>query len=190
MSTESEEWQQLLRDFLTESTEILETFSFDILSLESSPQDQEILHKLFRNIHTIKGSAGFLGFRHLAEFGHKLEDLLNRLRHQQLKADSSVIDLLLIASDHLKDMVGLIRDRQTDSVDVEALSRKMDWILSSSGPVLKAPQAEPEKSVSFSGVSDGIPPPRKEENKESVKLGEILVRQNALKPEELEEALQ
>lgn len=191
MSTESEEWQQLLRDFLTESTEILETFSFDILSLESSPQDPEILNKLFRNIHTIKGSANFLGFRNLAEFGHKLEDLLNKLRHQELFADSAVIDILLIACDHLKDMVFLVRDRQKDTVDVSAVTKKMEFLL--------AFPKFPDKGDSENnrGASSGSAFPTEAEadfsaegqEKKSSKLGEILVRQKAIKPEQLSEAL-
>lgn len=194
MSTESEEWQQLLRDFLTESTEILETLSLDILSLESSPQDLEILHKLFRNIHTIKGSAGFLGFRHLSEFGHKLEDLLNKLRHQELLPDSAVIDVLLIACDHLKEMVGLIRDRQIDLVDVLACSEKMDALLASSLP---SDQVSLENKMTPSSVSPSfltsgesvLSSKTEEQNPPSEKIGEILIRQKAIRPEELEEAL-
>ncbi len=190
MSTESEEWQQLLRDFLTESTEILDTFSFDILSLESSPQDPEILNKLFRNIHTIKGSAHFLGFRNLSEFGHKLEDLLNKLRHQELFADSAVIDILLISCDHLKDMVSLVRDRQKDTVDVSAVSKKIELLLAS--PKF-SDEAASENSRGASSASAFPPEPEADfsanEEKKSSKLGEILVRQNAIRPEQLSEAL-
>ena len=186
MSTESEEWQQLLRDFLTESREILETLSFDILTLESSPGDAEILHKLFRNIHTIKGSAGFLGFKNLSKFGHKLEDLLGKLRRQELFADSSVIDLLLIACDQLKDMVALIREKQQDVLDVGALSHKIDLLLT-------LPQSLDQKALENkpvpSPLSSEAPLKGEEQKNDSAKLGEILIRQKAIRPEELEEAL-
>ncbi len=71
--------QALIQDFLTECEELLQQMEQDLLALESA-HDPELLHRIFRAMHTIKGTSSFLGFDRLVELTHKAEDLLNDLR--------------------------------------------------------------------------------------------------------------
>ena len=211
----SDEWADILKDFLVESSEILESLSLDILALENNPKDLDLLNKLFRGVHTIKGSAGFLGLVNLAKFAHKFEDLLNKLRKFELEVDSSVIDVLLISSDLLKEIIALIKEKNDDNLDTAPCLAKIEALLSKtpSPPVAAAvpppvpiPKEEPKavqeelakefKEAESQAKPESIPPPpsapaplpeKKEEPPK--KLGEILVEEKIIRPEDLEEAL-
>jgi len=71
---------EIVRDFLIESSENLDRLDQELVKLESEPSSQELLASVFRTIHTIKGSCGFLGFAQLEKVAHAGESLLSRLR--------------------------------------------------------------------------------------------------------------
>jgi len=71
---------EIVKEFLVESTENLEQLDRDLVALESNPADREKLASIFRTIHTIKGTCGFLGFSKLEKVAHAGESLLSRLR--------------------------------------------------------------------------------------------------------------
>ncbi len=93
---------EILQDFLTESGELLEQFDQDLVLLESTPGDPELLNKVFRALHTIKGSASFLGLAELVSVAHASEDVLNLARRGELTLDRRIMDLLLDAVDVLR----------------------------------------------------------------------------------------
>src|SRR5712672_3803442 len=70
----------LIKDFLVESIENLDRLDSELVKLESDPSSEELLSSIFRTIHTIKGSCGFLGFSKLEKVAHAGEGLLSRLR--------------------------------------------------------------------------------------------------------------
>ena len=72
--------QDVLREFLLESNENLNRLDSEILELEQRPADKELLASVFRTIHTIKGTCGFLGFPLLERIAHHAENLLSLLR--------------------------------------------------------------------------------------------------------------
>src|SRR5882724_6350822 len=74
----------LMEEFLTESEELLQRMDQDMVLLETQPQDAEILNRIFRALHTIKGTSGFLGFDEIVRLSHQAEDVLNLLRRDQL----------------------------------------------------------------------------------------------------------
>ena len=76
--------QELLDGFLTETTELLEKLDDDLIVLEKASDDTELMNRIFRSIHTIKGASSFLGFDLLVKVAHKTEDVLNRLRKGEL----------------------------------------------------------------------------------------------------------
>ena len=77
----------VVKEFLVESYENLDRLDRDLLELEKDPTAQEILASIFRTIHTIKGTCGFLGFSHLEKVAHVGENLLSRLREGLLQFD-------------------------------------------------------------------------------------------------------
>ncbi|MFG0313778.1 MAG: chemotaxis protein CheA [Phycisphaerales bacterium] len=92
----------ILQDFLTESGELLDELEGDLVDLEATPQDPELLNQIFRALHTIKGSASFLALTNLVAIAHCSESALNEARNGNLVIGKSEMDLLLAAIDVLK----------------------------------------------------------------------------------------
>ncbi|MDR2947329.1 MAG: chemotaxis protein CheA [Candidatus Adiutrix sp.] len=94
----------LLQDFITEATELLEEYTSSLSSFEQDPKDIDTINPVFRAAHTLKGSSAFFGLNHIKDFAHKLENLLDDIRHQTRAADSKAIEYLFLAGNHLKAM--------------------------------------------------------------------------------------
>lgn len=92
----------IIQDFLTESGELLEQLDQDLVLLEESPTDPEMLNQVFRALHTIKGSASFLALTNLVELAHAAENALNAARNSVVVIDKPAMDLLLEAVDTLR----------------------------------------------------------------------------------------
>jgi two-component system chemotaxis sensor kinase CheA len=93
---------RVLSDFILESRENLERLDHEFVALESDPDNNELLASIFRTIHTIKGSAGFLSLTNLEQVSHYAEDVLARLREHSLELSTDIITILLSAVDCIK----------------------------------------------------------------------------------------
>jgi two-component system chemotaxis sensor kinase CheA len=96
------EHDELIPVFVTESIELLDEFDEELVSLEADPTNQELLHSIFRAVHSIKGMCGFLHFSILEKLSHAGEDLLGALRDRKLSLNTSITDSLLKLSDALR----------------------------------------------------------------------------------------
>jgi two-component system, chemotaxis family, sensor kinase CheA len=121
MSQQIEQDAALLQDYLTECEEILQQLDQDLVALESSPEDSELLNRIFRAFHTIKGTSGFLGFTHIVELTHHAEDVLNVLRKGERKVTRGVMGVLLAALDQLRQMIVDVRGGGSHEYDIVAL---------------------------------------------------------------------
>jgi two-component system chemotaxis sensor kinase CheA len=92
----------LTREFLIESQEGLDRMERCLTDLEERPRDTALLGEIFRSVHTIKGTTGFLGFRRLEKLAHAGENLLGLLRDEKMRADAAVITALLQLLDGLR----------------------------------------------------------------------------------------
>jgi len=101
---------EILQDFLVEADEILEKLGEQLVDLEQSPQDSELLNAVFRGFHTIKGGAGFLALTALVEVCHHAEDVFNILRQGDRVVDASLMDAFLRVTDSVNDMFGEVRE--------------------------------------------------------------------------------
>ena len=101
---------EILQDFLVEADEILEKLGEQLVDLEQSPQDSELLNAVFRGFHTIKGGAGFLALTALVEVCHHAEDVFNVLRQGDRVVDASLMDAFLRVTDSVNDMFGEVRE--------------------------------------------------------------------------------
>jgi two-component system chemotaxis sensor kinase CheA len=98
----------LLVDFLTETNESLAELDVALVRLERTPDDQPTLSQIFRLVHTIKGTCGFLGLPRLERVAHAAENVLGRLRDGDLAATSAIVSAVLAALDRIKEiMAGL-----------------------------------------------------------------------------------
>jgi len=99
---------EIVKEFLVESYENLDRLDRDLLELEKDPTASEIVASIFRTIHTIKGTCGFLGFKHLEEVAHAGENLLARLRDGQLHLNEEIATALLKLVDSVREMLSSI----------------------------------------------------------------------------------
>jgi two-component system, chemotaxis family, sensor kinase CheA len=163
----------IVKDFLIESRENLDRLDQELVSLESDPTSKELLGSVFRTIHTIKGSCGFLGFARLQKVAHAGENLLSKLRDGVLPLDAEITSALLAMVDAVRQMLNEIQTGDSDGENdypelLEQLQRLQTRNPASAGP-------EPEV------VTTIVPPP---------KLGAVLVESGCVSAQDLELALQ
>jgi two-component system chemotaxis sensor kinase CheA len=115
--------------FFEEVSEHLTGLEDGLLQLESRPQDDELIHGIFRAAHSIKGTGGALGFTEVAGFTHHVETVLDQMRQRQLSTTSERIELLLQATDALSSLIDSAKGdcAPPDNLDelVESLRRQI-----------------------------------------------------------------
>src|ERR1700745_2896370 len=104
----------IVKDFLIESNENLDRLDRELVKLESEPSSKELLSSIFRTIHTIKGSCGFLGFAKLEKVAHAGESLLSRLRDGKLSLNAEITSGLLAMVDAVRQMLAEIKTTEQD----------------------------------------------------------------------------
>jgi two-component system chemotaxis sensor kinase CheA len=105
---------EIVKDFLIESNENLDRLDQELVKLESDPSSKELLASIFRTIHTIKGSCGFLGFARLEKLAHAGESLLSRLRDGKLNLSAEITSALLAMVDAVRRMLASIQATAED----------------------------------------------------------------------------
>lgn len=128
-SLPQDEMQELIREFLAETEEILEGLDQYFIKLEESPGDLVLINEIFRAVHSVKGSAGFLGFNRLVEVAHQSENVLNKLRQNGMQATPEAIDIILESVDILKNLLKEIKEGTGDRVDIGPIKRKLALLL-------------------------------------------------------------
>jgi len=132
--------QELLEGFLAETTELLEKLDDDLIALEKASDDPELMNRIFRSIHTVKGASSFLGFDLLVRVTHKTEDVLNRLRKGELQLTSEIMDVVLEATDLVKTLVADIKGG-------EIVDREINETINKLIPLLTEQPAAPAQPV-------------------------------------------
>src|SRR5690625_4848910 len=139
-----------LQTFLAESRDLLQQMEYDLLQLESSPEDDELLNALFRSVHTVKGAAGIFGLEPVVSFTHVVENLLDKLRQREVRLTPKLAALLLNCRDHILELVELTPDSDA-ALSTAQLARGQQLLqeltdfLPDQGKQLaaQAPEAEP-----------------------------------------------
>ena len=112
--------ERIKQIFETESKELLDQVEQLVLQLESQSDDVEALQQIFRNIHSIKGTAGMFGMEHAEHFLHAFEDLLDLMRNGNIQISTSLIDLILNAVDQTQEIVSHGDDELTEEIKSES----------------------------------------------------------------------
>lgn len=188
--------ESLLRDFIVEGLEYINEIEVNILNLEQDPENKEYVNTIFRPFHSIKGVASFLNLEKIRDLAHNLENLLDKVRNNELSVTPQVIDIILDGADALKAMIGQVQDRlegKTSAaldIDVPALEKRAKSIQEG-----KHEQKEPKK-IGTILVEDGlisedvledalevakIPPEKK--------IGEVLIAEGKVTPKQVSQAL-
>ena len=160
-----DDMQELLEDFLVESFELIEQMDHDLVELESNPDDLELLNRIFRVAHTVKGSSSFLNFDILTELTHHMEDVLNKARHGELKITPDVMDVVLKSVDMMKSLLVSIRDNGNDKaagIDISEICPQLTAISEGQAPTAAAvPAPEPAPApadIPPSAIPEGVDP--------------------------------
>jgi len=160
----------LLRDFVTESSELIEAAEVSLLALEVDPGDLESVNTVFRAFHTIKGTSGFLSLVAVKELAHRAESLLSRIRDGEIHYAGAYADLALRSVDVIKALIASLK---------KALAGE---------PMVKPPDydrlyellADPEKVEEINeAASEPVP-----------RLGDLLVGQGKVRREDIEEIVE
>jgi len=129
--------------FFEESADHLAVMEEGLLALEQQPGDLDLLNRIFRAAHSIKGNAGMFGFTAVAEFTHKMENILDALRNSQMTADKPIIDLLLEATDGLKGLMDATKAKaEPDAAVIGPLKERLIRCMSG-GTAPAAPSGAP-----------------------------------------------
>jgi two-component system chemotaxis sensor kinase CheA len=184
----SDEMQEILNDFLTESNEMLEVLDQRFVTLESDPNNTDLLNEIFRAMHSMKGSAGFLGFNHLVDVAHRGENILNKLRQAEMAVSPAIISVILETIDVIKAIMADIRESGTDNhVATAAIASKLDEILNGTAP--SAPQASAHVEQRRLRRRSKPPHPLRRLGGPTPTLGEILVNDGLASKEQVLDAL-
>jgi two-component system chemotaxis sensor kinase CheA len=128
---------EIMQEFITECGELLESLEGDLIELESRSTDGELINKVFRALHTIKGSASFLALAELVEIAHAAETALNAARNGEAVVDRRLMDLLLRAVDIIKQQM-----KEIESGKASLTKAAPDLVSSLAAIGEKAPQAD------------------------------------------------
>ncbi len=136
--------QELLQEFVVESSEHLADIENQLLTIEAAGAnlDVDLVNTVFRGVHSIKGAAGFLGLSAINKLAHSLENVLNLMRERSLTPTNAIVEVMLKAADQLR---GLVDDvANSNNVDVSAHCKKLDAIAAGDLPTSAAPAAPVE----------------------------------------------
>ena len=135
--------------FVQEANEHLETLENDLVALEASPQNAELLNRLFRAIHSVKGTAGFFGLTPITDLAHVMESVMALLRDGRMVANRDLINLFLTGTDKLKAMVAT--PDQAASTDTSAERTALHALLHREPPMTDATPEKPILPLYMSG---------------------------------------
>jgi two-component system chemotaxis sensor kinase CheA len=124
---DKDELQEIIGEFIVESVELVDAAIRDIVSLEQDPSGQAI-NSVFRAVHTIKGTSGFLGFTTLSGLAHKTEDVLGKMRRGDLSPKADVVNAILRSLDVMKLLVEDVNKGGREGRDISRLLTELEGI--------------------------------------------------------------
>ncbi len=124
----------LISEFITETSEALAVLDMELIKLEQNPNDREILSNIFRLVHTIKGTCGFLGLPRLESVAHSGENVLGKIRDGKIPVSETAISLTLESLDAIRDLVEYLTDHGEEPEGDDAdLNARLDAFAASNG---------------------------------------------------------
>ncbi len=206
--SEADEFREIIDEFLVESHENLDRLDSELVSLEQDA-DPETLASIFRTIHTIKGTSGFLGFGVLERLTHVGEFLLSKLRDGELQVTEANTSALLRMVDAVRELLSIIQETgaDVDGPSVDGLVTELEQLQTVDAPAAEDPDASgaseapgaPEAPdaafgdlvvakglVDAGAVADAV---RRQEAGDPRHIGELLVESGVLAPEAVADTL-
>ncbi|PEW74210.1 chemotaxis protein CheA [Bacillus cereus] len=119
----------LLNIFFEESEEHLQSLNENVLVLEQNPADMDVVGEIFRSAHTFKGMSGSMEFTEMADLTHKMENVLDEIRHGNIVVNADIIDVIFECIDNLEKMVADVQQGGMGNIDVASTKQKLEALL-------------------------------------------------------------
>ncbi|MBC8552326.1 MAG: chemotaxis protein CheA [Candidatus Brocadiales bacterium] len=204
LTLDIKEDSEIFLEFLSEVHDHLEESESNILSIEDENCDYEVINAIFRSIHSIKGSAGFLGLTDMQGLSHELEALLDKARKGEISITQEIIDISLSAIDALRKLrdnlairvdieLGKITSTDTSPkeqpIDIQPFVDRITSILNDDSKSRET-EAEPQANINNPEQTDDFWAKDDAEPSEEGFLGEILLDEGTITQEQLDKALE
>ncbi|HHL3303491.1 chemotaxis protein CheW [Bacillus cereus group sp. Bce001] len=119
----------LLNIFFEESEEHLQSLNENVLILEQNPADMDVVGEIFRSAHTFKGMSASMEFTEMADLTHKMENVLDEIRHGNIVVHANIIDVIFECIDNLEKMVADVQQGGMGNIDVVSTKQKLEALL-------------------------------------------------------------
>jgi two-component system, chemotaxis family, sensor kinase CheA len=185
----------LVMDFISESSEHLESAEADLLHIEECPDDPETINSIFRAFHTIKGVAGFLNLKQIGSLAHVAENLLDEARKEKIILGGSSVDTIFESIDVMKQMFSALQQAVENDQHVQPYQKLQPLIdrikqcTSGKSPPIKLGEViVQEGTASAAEVRDALH--EQQTSSPDKKIGEILVDKKVVTEQQIDKALQ
>ena len=146
--------KEMWQDFVQEVQENLEEFEPNLLLLEQQPDDGSILNDCFRNMHSIKGAANYMGFSSMGELAHKVENLMDMARQGQMLLNQSAFDAIFKVVDFFRRLLDDIEKNHKETLDVSPLIKELEAVSNGQETTQRSNENEHEKGVEITDDED------------------------------------
>ncbi|PHD65313.1 chemotaxis protein CheA [Bacillus toyonensis] len=119
----------LLNIFFEESEEHLQSLNENVLTLEQNPADMDVVGEIFRSAHTFKGMSASMEFAEMADLTHKMENVLDEIRHGNIVVNADIIDVIFECIDNLEKMVEDVQQGGMGNIDIVSTKQKLEALL-------------------------------------------------------------
>jgi two-component system chemotaxis sensor kinase CheA len=175
----SDQAQDVVREFLVETHENLSQLDRELVELEEKPQSAPLLASIFRTVHTIKGTCGFLGFSTLERITHQAENLLAQLRDGRRQLDAAIVSLVLETVDAIRKILACIENSGKEGQDgFDDLSNRLHAAArgETAAPPTTQSAREPDSPAGSYDAVAGAEPKRQEESARSLAVTDANIR--------------
>ncbi|HET6514302.1 MAG TPA: chemotaxis protein CheA [Thermodesulfovibrionales bacterium] len=158
-----DEMEEIIADFITEAEESLDKIDPLFVEFETKGYDKEMLNDIFRSMHTLKGAAGFLGFQHIVDVAHSAENIMKKLRENEISLSRYLMDVILKSVDMLRLLIQHIKLKDGIEEDTVPLVNELEEALKKA----QEPGGHPE-TIDPPGSAKILPEVEKEKGRELV----------------------
>ncbi len=147
-----DDMKEIFESFLVESQELLDALMPDLMQLETAGDDMDLMNRIFRGFHTIKGTSGFMGFDSITVITHHAEDLLNKLRRSELTITMDMVDVLLEVHDWIQLLVKNLSMGDDSPVDYSQTLARLEAVINPSAEKSSASKKEEKPPSAMDSV--------------------------------------
>lgn len=186
----SEEDAELIRDFLDESFDHIDSIEDNMLRWEAEPEDKDIINAIFRPFHTIKGTSGFLNLPDITQVAHNLENLLDDIRNDRLSYSQDIAEIIFKGVDLLRNMLKAVEKSLTENkspvYDKPVIEKFMDEINRIKGSKKIGELLVEKENIKESDIEEAL----KEQKFSDKKIGELLVEKGVTDEKSIKNVLE